>query len=110
DRCRIRASLRPHVVRPSAGFVGNVGRDVGRINAEHDLRKEIEAYLDGLIDTGALGATPAAGYAQVRAHVETTAPWALQPQGRLSAGEMFKRRLAVWALAWLALVTLPVLI
>jgi hypothetical protein len=110
DRGRMRAYLRTHVVRPSAGFVGNVGRDVGRIHAEHDVRTEIQRHLDDLSDTGALGATPAAVYAQVRAHVETRFPWALQPQGRLSAAEMFKRRLAVWVLGWLALVTLPVLL
>jgi hypothetical protein len=110
DRGRMRGYLRAHVVRPSAGFVGNVGRDVGRIHAEHDLRTEIQRHLDELGDANALGATPAAVYAQVRTHVATRFPWALEPQGRLSAREMFKRRLAVWALAWLALVTLPVLI
>ena len=110
DRGRMRAYLRAHVVRPSAAFVGNVGRDVGRIHAEHDVRTEIQHHLDGLRDAGTLGATPAAVYAQIRAHVETTFPWALQPQGRLWAGEMLKRRMAVWALGWLALVTLPVLI
>lgn len=110
DRGRMRAYLRAHVVRPGASFVGNVGRDVGRILAEHDLRTGIEEHLDGLTAAGTLGATPAAVYAQVRAHVETAFPWALQPQGRLSAGEMLKRRLAVWMLAWLALVMLPLLV
>ena len=110
DRGRMRAYLRAHVVRPSAGFVGNVGRDVARIHAEHDLRAKIELYLDGLCDGGTLGATPAAIYAQVRAYAAATFPWALQPQGRLSAAEMFKRRLAVWALGALALLTLPVVI
>ena len=110
DRGRMRAYLRTHVVRPSAAFVGNVGRDVGRIHAEHDVRTEIEKHLDELSDAGTLGATPAAVYAQVRAHVETLFPWALQPQGRLSAGEMLRRKLPVWVLGWFALVTLPVLI
>jgi hypothetical protein len=110
DRARMRAYLRAHVVRPSAGFVGNVGRDVGRIHAEHELRTEIQDYLDTLNDTGALGDAPAAVYAQVRAHLATLFPWALQPQGRLSARDMFMRRLPVWMLAWLALVTLPLLI
>ena len=110
DRGRMRAYLRTHVVRPSASFVGNVGRDVGRIHAEHDMRTDIENHLDDSIDKGELGATPAAVYAQLRAYVETTFPWALQPQGRLSAAEMFKRWLPVWVLGWLALVTLPILL
>jgi len=110
DRGRMRTYLRAHVVRPGASFVGNVGRDVARIHAEHALRTEIEQYLDGRSAAGALGTTPAAIYAQVRAHVETMFPWALQPQGRLSAAEMFKRKLAVWELIAFALLTLPLLI
>ncbi len=110
ERGEMRAYLRRHLVVPSAGFVGNVGRSVARIRSEHDLRDGLETHLDELRDGDRLGATPDRIYAQLRARVAATSAWALQPKARLSGTEMLKRRLRAAAFVWCGLAALPILL
>ncbi|GAC1527448.1 MAG: hypothetical protein NVS2B8_13850 [Vulcanimicrobiaceae bacterium] len=108
DRGYMRAYLRDRVRLPSAAFVGNVGRDVGRIHAEHGLRGDIERWLDGWRANRRLPSTAPALYRTILERVTAEAAWSRERKGRLAYADLIRRRLVAALILWLVLAMLPV--
>jgi hypothetical protein len=107
DRARLRAFLLARLVLPDAGYIGNVGRSVGRIKDESALRAALETYLDTLVTAGT-AASAGEIFAKLRAFALDGWGWALSAQRRIGRIDLALRWGALIALAVLAFVLWPV--
>jgi hypothetical protein len=112
DRAQILSYLRAHVIRPNAGYVGNVGRTLERVRQESALRDSLENYLDDLVKGGEGQAPPDSIRQKLQTFVRNQSElgWALQNPPRQTAVERFMPWIKIMAAVLMAVVLLPVLI
>jgi len=112
DRAQILSYLRAHVLRPSASYVGNAGRTLGRIRQESALRDSVENCLDDFVKRREGGSSPDSIRQKLQAFVrgQSELRWALQSQPRQTAVEHFMPWVRILAAALIALLLLPLLI
>ena len=95
--------LRAHAVRPAAHHVGNTNRSLAQIRLEADLRREIEAFLDG---NPPKGASPGDVRAAILAKLGSR-PGGIPPIPTIRGGERVGAWVALAATALVALVLVP---
>ena len=105
----LRAFLLRHLRRPNASFVGNVGRNLERIENERRLVEDIGHETDRLL-AQPQGRASENLYRDLRSHAAGTNAWALQPKARLSAAATLERKARLGAVAVVALLVWPVLV
>ena len=112
DPAPLRNYLRGHIVKPSAYYIGNVGRSVERTLQEDGLRGNVESFLDDLVHQGHAGAAPLTVRQKMQAFVRSVPglAWVANVAPRQTAGQRILPWIHIGLVAIIVLVLLPVLI